>query len=81
MFQRERVSEAQPLAETGEGHVGGKRQRNTQGKTKLGGLMVQQLNIPTACNEIIVKEFEVVKEVIGGRPANANAAGWSSSSH
>ena len=29
-------------------------------------LMVQQLNIPTACNEIIVKEFEVVKEVIGG---------------
>ena len=28
--------------------------------------MVQQLNIPTACNEIIVKEFEVVKEVIGG---------------
>ena len=27
--------------------------------------MVQQLNIPTACNEIIVKEFEVVKEVIG----------------
>ena len=29
-------------------------------------LMVQQLNIPTACNEIIVKEFEAVKEVIGG---------------
>ena len=29
-------------------------------------LMVQQLNIPTVCNEIIVKEFEVVKEVIGG---------------
>ena len=29
-------------------------------------LMVQQLNIPTACNEIIVKEFEAVKEVISG---------------
>ena len=24
------------------------------------------MNIPTACNEIIVKEFEVVKEGIGG---------------
>ena len=29
-------------------------------------LMVQQLNIPTACDETIVKDFEVVKEVIGG---------------
>jgi len=29
-------------------------------------LMVQQLDIPTACDEDIVKSFEAVKEVIGG---------------
>ena len=29
-------------------------------------LMVQQLDIDTACNESIVKDFETVKEVIGG---------------
>ena len=29
-------------------------------------LMVQQLDIPTACDEDIVKNFEAVKEVIGG---------------
>ena len=29
-------------------------------------LMVQELNIPTTCNEEIVKNFEAVKEVIGG---------------
>ena len=29
-------------------------------------LMVQELNIPTVCNESIVKNFEAVKEVIGG---------------
>ena len=38
VFHRERVSEAQPLAETGKGHVGGKHQTNTQSKTKLGGV-------------------------------------------
>ena len=47
MFQRERVSEALPLAETGEGHVGGKRQRNTQGKTKLGGVKPPAGKSPT----------------------------------
>ena len=29
-------------------------------------LMVQELNIPTVCDESIVKNFEAVKEVIGG---------------
>ena len=29
-------------------------------------LMVQELDIPTACDEEIVKDFEAVKEVIGG---------------
>ena len=29
-------------------------------------LMVQQLDIPTACDEEVVKNFEAVKEVIGG---------------
>ena len=29
-------------------------------------LMVQELDIPTTCNETIVKSFETVKEVIGG---------------
>ena len=29
-------------------------------------LMVQELDIPTACDEDIVKDFEAVKEVIGG---------------
>ena len=47
MFHRERVSEAQPLAETGEGHVGGNRQRNTQGKTKLGGVKPPAGKSPT----------------------------------
>ena len=46
MFHRERVSEAQPLAETGEGYVGGKHQRNTQAKTKLGGVKPPVGNAP-----------------------------------
>ncbi|MBR5803317.1 MAG: valine--tRNA ligase [Bacteroidaceae bacterium] len=29
-------------------------------------LMVQELNIPTTCDEAIIKNFEAVKEVIGG---------------
>ena len=28
--------------------------------------MVQELNIPTTCDETIIKNFEAVKEVIGG---------------
>ena len=46
MLYRERVSAAQPLAETGKGNVGGKRKRNAHAKTKSGGVKPPVGNAP-----------------------------------